>query len=65
MPKMKCHKGIAKRMRLTARGKLKYNKSGAGHLQSAKSGSRRRKLRQDDTVNNPPLVKRYRRALSA
>jgi large subunit ribosomal protein L35 len=65
MPKMKRHKGVAKRMRLTASGKLKYNKSGAGHLQSVKSGDRRRKLRKDDTVNNPPLVKRYRRALSA
>ncbi len=65
MPKMKRHKGIAKRMRLTARGKLKYNKSNAGHLMSTKSGDRRRRLRKDAVVNNPPLVKRYSRALSA
>ncbi len=65
MPKMKRHKGIAKRMRLSARGKLKYNKSNAGHLMSGKSGDRRRRLRKDGIVNNPPLVKRYARALSA
>lgn len=65
MPKMKRHKGIAKRMRATARGKLKYNKSNAGHLMSGKSGSRRRRLRKDDVVLNAPLVRRYLRALQA
>ena len=65
MPKMKRHKGVAKRMRATARGKLKYNKSNAGHLMSVKSGSRRRRLRQDDIVQNTPLTRRYLRALQA
>ena len=65
MPKMKRHKGIVKRIRVSAHRKLKYNKSNAGHLMSGKSGDRRRRLRKDDTVANPSLVYRYLRALQA
>ena len=46
MPKQKTHKGLAKRVRITAKGKFKKNPAGAGHLLSAKSGNRRRKLRK-------------------
>lgn len=46
MPKMKTHKGLQKRVKLTAKGKVKRRMSFAGHLMSGKSGSRRRRLRQ-------------------
>jgi large subunit ribosomal protein L35 len=46
MPKMKTHKGLKKRVKITARGKVRFRKSFAGHLMSAKSGNRRRRLRK-------------------
>ena len=44
MPKQKTHKGLKKRVKVTANGKIKYKKAGAGHLMSKKSGKRQRKL---------------------
>ena len=63
MPKMKSHKGLRKRVRVTATGKLKYNKSNAGHLMSGKSGSRRRKLRKMDLVADKKVAAKLRRAM--
>ena len=42
--KQKTHKGIAKRIKLTAKKKLKYSKPGAGHLMSSKNAKRRRRI---------------------
>ncbi len=44
MPKQKTHKGIAKRVKVTASGKIKRSRSFAGHLMSHKSGDHRRSL---------------------
>ena len=44
MPKQKTHKGLAKRIKVTAGGKIKARKCGKGHLLSGKSANRRRKL---------------------
>ena len=63
MPKMKRHKGVAKRFRASATGKLRYNKSGAGHLMSGKPGSRRRNLRKKVVLENPPLAARMLKRL--
>lgn len=65
MPKMKRHKGLAKRVRVTAGGKVKYKKSNAGHLMSGKSGNRKRTLRKDGTFANAKVVKKTIRALLA
>jgi len=46
MPKMKTHKGLKRRVKVTARGKVRYKRSFAGHLMSGKSGDRRRRLRR-------------------
>lgn len=46
MPKFKPHKGLRKRVKITARGKAARKMSGAGHLMSHKSGSRCRRLRR-------------------
>ncbi|MEX0652788.1 MAG: 50S ribosomal protein L35 [Phycisphaeraceae bacterium] len=46
MPKMKSHKGLLKRIKITARGKVKFSRVGSGHLLSHKSGDKRRTLRQ-------------------
>jgi large subunit ribosomal protein L35 len=46
MPKMKTHKGLRKRFKVTAKGKVKYKQPNAGHLMSGKSGNRCRRLRR-------------------
>ena len=45
MPKSKTKKSAAKRFRVTAGGRLKYQKAGSGHLLSSKSRKRKRNLR--------------------
>ena len=44
--KQKTHKGLAKRVRVTAKRKVKRKASFGGHLMSDKSGKRRRRVRQ-------------------
>lgn len=45
MPKLKSHKGLLKRVKITATGKVKHRRSGTGHLLSVKSGDKLRELR--------------------
>jgi large subunit ribosomal protein L35 len=45
MPKNKTHKGSTKRFRISATGKLKRNQAGKKHLNSHKTGKRKRHLR--------------------
>ena len=49
MPKMKTHKASRKRFRVTANGKLKRSQAGKKHLNSPKSGKRKRHLRSKIT----------------
>jgi len=44
MPKQKSHKGLAKRVKITASGKVKYRHSCGGHLMSTKNAKRRRRI---------------------
>lgn len=44
MPKQKTHKGLAKRVKVTATGKVKHRRAGSGHLMSSKNAKRRRRL---------------------
>ena len=50
MPKMKPHKGLLKRVRLTKTGLAKHNKAGCKHLRSSKSPDRLRTLRAGSYV---------------
>lgn len=45
MPKMKTHKGTAKRFRLTKRGKVMRMKAGRSHLRRKKSASKNSNFR--------------------
>lgn len=45
MPKQKTHKGIKKRFRVTANGKVKHRSAGTSHLASRMSHKRKRNLR--------------------
>jgi len=64
MPKMKTHKGLAKRVKVTARGKIKRRKAGSGHLMSGKSGNRCRSLRKRAGMS-PAMAKKTRQGLNA
>ncbi len=44
MPKMKSHRGAAKRFRLTANGKLMRRKATGNHFLMKKSGGRKRRI---------------------
>ncbi len=44
MPKQKTHKGLKKRVKITASGKVKRGRTGAGHLMSSKNAKRRRRV---------------------
>ena len=46
MPKIKTHRGAAKRFRKTKKGKIKRNKSSKGHLLTGKNRKRKRRLRK-------------------
>lgn len=60
MPKMKTHRGSAKRFSLTGTGKLKRNKSNRQHILTKKRTKRKRDLRQSDLVSSAdePRVRR-------
>lgn len=51
MPKMKSHRGAAKRISLTGTGKAKRHKAGKNHLLEHKSPSRRRRLRNSEVLS--------------
>ncbi len=50
MPKMKTNKAVAKRVKITARGKVMRGHPGCGHLKSRKSPSRIRRFRKSVQV---------------
>jgi large subunit ribosomal protein L35 len=51
MPKMKTHRGAAKRFRKTAKGGFKRAKAYKSHILAKKSAKRKRNLRQVGTVS--------------
>ena len=51
MPKLKTHKGAAKRFRVTATGKIKRGHSHARHILTKKDTKRKRKLDKDVLVS--------------
>ena len=50
MPKQKTKKALAKRVKITARGKVLRNRPGASHLRSRKSPARLRRFRKQCEV---------------
>jgi large subunit ribosomal protein L35 len=51
MPKMKTHRGAAKRYRLTATGKVKRGKAFRSHILTKKTTKRKRNLRKTGYVD--------------
>jgi large subunit ribosomal protein L35 len=59
MPKVKTHRGLAKRVKVTATGKIKRGKAYHSHLLSSKSPKEKARLSKADTVH-PTDAKRIR-----
>jgi large subunit ribosomal protein L35 len=60
MPKLKTHRGAAKRFSLTGTGRVKRSKAFASHILSTKTRKRKRNLRKSTLVHetNEPIIKR-------
>ncbi|HEU0266213.1 MAG TPA: 50S ribosomal protein L35 [Candidatus Saccharimonadaceae bacterium] len=50
MPKMKTHKGTAKRIKLTSTGKLTRRRAFGNHMLAKKSKSRKRNINTSATI---------------
>jgi large subunit ribosomal protein L35 len=51
MPKLKSHKGVAKRFKRTGTGKIKHKQTGKSHLLTHKTRSRKRHLKAAGLVS--------------
>ncbi|NBT12902.1 MAG: 50S ribosomal protein L35 [Planctomycetia bacterium] len=59
MPKQKTHKGVKKRFRTTANGKVKHRRAGTSHLQVRLTAKRKRDLRGTGVlakVDTPKII---------
>jgi len=52
MPKQKSHKGLSKRIKITATGKVKRHRTGGGHLMSGKTAKHRRRISSTTIVTS-------------
>lgn len=64
MPKLKTHKGTAKRLKLTAKGKLLRLRANGTHFLQKKSASRKRTITSTAKVSGS-IGKNLKRALGA
>lgn len=62
MPKMKTHKGTAKRIKITSTGKLTRQRAFGHHLLSKKSGGRKRAIKTTATITGK-TARNIKRAL--
>jgi large subunit ribosomal protein L35 len=52
MPKMKTHRGAAKRFKKTGTGKLKHDRAFGSHMMANKSTKQKRKLRKTKVASS-------------
>jgi large subunit ribosomal protein L35 len=63
MPKLKTHKGMKKRFKVSATGKVSHKRCGSSHLNSHKSGKKIRRLRKKAFLTVSAEAHRVRKAL--
>ena len=56
MPKIKTHKGAAKRFKITGKGKIKRNRAYKSHLLTGKPSKRTKRLRTPTLVSDREYV---------
>jgi large subunit ribosomal protein L35 len=57
MPKIKTHRGAAKRFKVTGTGKIKRSKAFKSHLMTGKPAKRTRRLRQGGLIESANYAK--------
>jgi len=62
--KKKTHKGVQKRFKVTATGKVVHKRCGSSHLNSHKSGNKIRRLRKKSVIQSRAVAHKLRRAVS-
>ncbi|NLW47702.1 MAG: 50S ribosomal protein L35 [Firmicutes bacterium] len=62
MPKMKTHRGAAKRFKVTGSGKIKRSNAYKSHLLESKTSKRKRGMRKAEIIN-PGDERRVKRML--
>lgn len=62
MPKLKTHKGVAKRVKLTSSGKLTRSRAFGSHLLAKKSKSRKRNINTSASITGG-VAKNVKKAL--
>ena len=65
MPKMKTHRGAAKRFKITSTGKVMRRKAFKNHILEKKTSKRKRRLRQAGIVATTGDTKRVKRLIQA
>ncbi|MFH1441877.1 MAG: 50S ribosomal protein L35 [Candidatus Omnitrophota bacterium] len=63
MPKLKTKKGVAKRFKLSKKGKVRYHPGGKSHLATNKKTKQIRKLRKADMIEGSREIKYIKRML--
>jgi large subunit ribosomal protein L35 len=63
MPKMKSHRGAAKRFKVTSTGKIRRRRAFMNHMLEKKSSKRKRRLNAPDALVSGSDAKRIRRLL--
>jgi large subunit ribosomal protein L35 len=63
MPKLKTHKGMKKRFKISATGKVQHKRCGSSHLMSHKSGKRVRRMRKARALSVSAEAHRIRNAM--
>lgn len=65
MPKKKTNKAAAKRLRMTANGKVRFRRAGSSHLLTNKSRKRKRSIRNSRQVLSSAETRRVKELLSS
>lgn len=64
MPKMKTHRGAAKRFKVTGSGKIKRKKAFRSHILTKKNAKTKRQLRQATLVHKSDAARVHRLILA-
>jgi large subunit ribosomal protein L35 len=64
MPKMKSHRGAAKRFKVTGTGKIRRRRAGMNHMLGKKGSKRKRRLSRPDAEVAPADGNRIRKLLA-
>lgn len=61
--KLKTHKGVKKRFKVTATGKVIHKRCGSSHLNSHKSGKQIRRLRKKSVIQTGLVARKLRKSV--